>query len=142
MDSKTELADSETQLSMIEIGIVVRNLEQSTTFYGQFVGLEHEMDLEMASGATMRRMKKDRFTLKLLKYPVDPPHRSLGGGPTAATGIRYWTLIVDDLDAYVADARRLGIAIPMGPVESRPGIRIAMFEDPDGNWIELLERDL
>jgi predicted enzyme related to lactoylglutathione lyase len=25
------------------------------------------------------------------------------------------------------------------PTEIRPGVRIAMIEDPDGNWVELLE---
>ena len=32
-----------------------------------------------------------------------------------------------------------GYTIPMGPVEFRPGVRIMMVEDPDGNWLELVE---
>ena len=32
-----------------------------------------------------------------------------------------------------------GYNVPVAAREIRPGVRIAMVEDPDGNWVEFLE---
>jgi catechol 2,3-dioxygenase-like lactoylglutathione lyase family enzyme len=55
-------------------------------------------------------------------------------------GIRYLTVEVDDIDAVLSRARDAGQNVPFGPVDIAPGIQIAMVEDPDGNWFELVER--
>lgn len=124
----------------LELGIVVRDLDGVTPFYERVLGLEHEHDLTLRSGAVMRRMRHGASTIKLLKYPVDPPQRNHGGGPSTASGLRYWTLPVDRLDTFVARAEHHRAPVVLAPVESRPGVWIAMLEDPEGNWVELLER--
>lgn len=123
----------------IDLGMVVRDLEAMTAFYTDVIGLIHEEDVTMASGALMRRFRSGSSIIKLLKYPVDPPARGLGGGPSAATGLRYWTITVDQLDPYISRANTHGAAVVLGPVQARPGITIIMIEDPEGNWVELLE---
>ena len=55
------------------------------------------------------------------------------------SGIRYLTAVVDSIDAVVARARDAGRHIPVGPRDLAPEVRIAIIEDPDGNWFELVE---
>ena len=44
-----------------------------------------------------------------------------------------------DLDDLVDSCRDQGVTVKVPPQEVRPGVRIAMVEDPDGNWVEFLE---
>lgn len=84
---------------------------------------------EFAAGAT---------TLKLWQVDGLEAHT----GPIQAyAGVRYLTAVVDDMGAVLSRARAAGRNIPFGPVEIAPGIQIAMVEDPDGNWFELVEHN-
>ena len=66
--------------------------------------------------------------------PCQPRQRGLG----AQSGIRYFTISVRDLPGVVKklEAKGLTFAVPLR--EARPGVWIAMLEDPDGNTVELL----
>ena len=46
---------------------------------------------------------------------------------------------MSNLDSLVEQCAAAGCPVPVAPREIRPGTRIAMVEDPDGNWVELLE---
>ena len=61
------------------------------------------------------------------------------GGPRGASGIRYWTITVKDLEAMTETCRAAGYTVAVEPRDVRPGVRISMIEDPDGNWVEFLE---
>ena len=61
------------------------------------------------------------------------------GGIGGATGYRYWTLSVSNLDEATTEAEEAGRKVVISPREIRPGIKISMIEDPDGNWVELLQ---
>ncbi len=56
-----------------------------------------------------------------------------------ASGYRYWTISVSNLDELAQACEAAGYKIAVSPREIRPGIKITMIEDPDGNWVELLE---
>ena len=45
---------------------------------------------------------------------------------------------MSNLDELVAAAGDAGYKVVVGRTEIRPGISIAIIEDPDGNWVELL----
>ena len=55
-----------------------------------------------------------------------------GGGINAATGYRYWTISVSNLEAIVAEAKAAGYQVPWEPREIRAGVSVAMVEDPEG----------
>ena len=55
-----------------------------------------------------------------------------------ATGVRWITLDVDDIDAVMARCAGRPVQLPV--TELRPGLRVSIIEDPDGNAIELVER--
>lgn len=43
---------------------------------------------------------------------------------------------MNDIAAAVETCRAAGVKIAIPVTELRPGVTIAMVEDPDGNWVE------
>jgi uncharacterized glyoxalase superfamily protein PhnB len=48
-------------------------------------------------------------------------------------------MTVTNLDALVDSLKAAEVSVIIPVTELRPGIRIAMVADPDGNWVEFLE---
>ena len=76
----------------------------------------------------------------MVTFAQTPEQANPGGGINGATGYRYWTISVANLEAVVAEAKEAGYQVPWEPREIRAGVSVAMVEDPDGNWVELLQR--
>jgi predicted enzyme related to lactoylglutathione lyase len=87
----------------------------------------------------MHRFRLGDSLLKLLELSTVPEPRPAPGGMRGGSGYRFWTLWMNNLDELVEDAKARGSAVPSGPPEVRPGDRMAMVGDPDGNWVELIE---
>ena len=124
----------------LQVGIVPRDLETSLTFYRDVLGLPYTGTRPALEGRTLHLFALGDVVVKLLESPT-PPRATAGAGPYAErTGIRWVTLDVTDLDAVIArcDAARATIQMPL--VTIRPGVRVAIVEDPDGNAFELVER--
>ncbi|MEM1332517.1 MAG: VOC family protein [Actinomycetota bacterium] len=126
----------------IDLGIVITDSQRSLDFYCGLLGLEHVTDMPMpiAGGGTMHRIRCGDSVLKLVKL-LETPEPGASGGPGGATGLRYVTITVSNLEDSVAAARAAGHAVPHSPTVVRDGVTIAMIEDPDGNWVELLQHD-
>ncbi len=122
----------------IDLGIVVRDAAASVRFYRDIIGLEDRGEAPMPGGA-MHRLLCGTSLIKLLSLSRLPEAEAPPGGIGGASGYRYWTLTVTNLDEVTAAAEAAGHKVPVSPREIRPGIRISMIEDPDGNWVELLE---
>ena len=123
----------------IDIGIVVRDGDAAMKFYRDTLGLEHIADTPMPGGGTMHRLMCGTTLVKIVERDEPPEKADNPGGPGGASGIRYWTITIHDLDAMTAKFSDAGYTVPVAPREVRPGVRISMIEDPDGNWLELLE---
>ena len=123
----------------IDIGIVVRDGEAALKFYRDTLGLEHVADTPAVGGGTMHRLMCGTTLVKVIKHDNVPEKADNTGGPRGASGIRYWTITVKDLDGMTEKCRSAGYTVAIEPREVRPGVRISMIEDPDGNWVELLE---
>ena len=126
----------------IDLGIVITDSERSLDFYCGVLGLEHVVDMPMpiAGGGTMHRLQCGDTVLKLVNLTTTP-ERGRGGGPGGATGLRYFTITVSNLEEAVGAAEAAGVAVPLPATVVREGVTIAMLEDPDGNWVELLQID-
>lgn len=128
----------------VDIGISIRDSAKTLAFYCELLGLEHVMDMPMpggvAGGGMMHRVQCGATTLKFVKLDKVPPV-NVPSGPGAATGIRYLTIWVRNLRESVEAARAAGHVIALEPAEIRAGVTIAMIEDPDGNWVELLQNE-
>ena len=122
-----------------DVGLVTKNGDAMLEFYRDVVGLEFEATLALeASGiARMDRLLCNDSVLKLVTPTTDVP-AGPGGGIAGCTGLRYVTITVDDVYAAAADCEAAGAPVVWPPLERRPGVTIAMVEDPDGNWVEFI----
>ncbi|MBC7433768.1 MAG: VOC family protein [Rubritepida sp.] len=60
--------------------------------------------------------------------------------PAPYLGLEHLALVVDDLDAAVADLTAKGATLARPVSSPRPGVRICFVAAPDGAQVELLER--
>jgi glyoxylase I family protein len=125
----------------IELGIVTRDAGPMLEFYRDILGLEFEREVTMANGVHQTRLKCGPNIIKLIVYPKHPPKIDAPpGGVVGATGYRYWTIAINNLDEAIATCEAAGCKIPVPVMAIHDGIRISMVEDPDGNWVNLIQR--
>lgn len=126
--------------SAIDLGIVVSDGPRALLFYCDLLGLEHvgDMPMPIGGGGTMHRVQCGDSVLKLVAFDETPPAAAPGGIP-AALGLRYVTLIVSNLDEIIDACVAADVSIAVPATDLRPGIRIGIVEDPDGNWVEFVE---
>jgi catechol 2,3-dioxygenase-like lactoylglutathione lyase family enzyme len=55
-------------------------------------------------------------------------------------GFRYGTFVVKNLSELCAELKGKRVEFTITEKEVRPGVRIAMVKDPDGNIVEFVER--
>ena len=123
----------------IDLGIVTTNGDAALAFYRDTLGFRQEPDTPFPGGGTMHRLWCGDSLIKIVVPEQAPAARAAGGGPTGATGYRYWTISVSNLQELVEECRNEGYRIRVEPREVRAGVTIAMVEDPDGNWVEFLQ---
>jgi len=129
----------EVKKAAIDIGIVTNNLDAMLSFYKDTLGLEFEAAIDMPGGGVMNRFKVGDSVIKIIETDPKPTAVAAPGGIRGATGYRYWTITVGNLEACVQKATEDGAKIIVAAKVVRPGITIAIIADPDGNWVELLE---
>jgi glyoxylase I family protein len=123
----------------IDLGIVVSDAQASLGFYRDVLGLPLAGEMTMPGGATMYRLMCGTSMIKVVHHDKPLPAASPPGGIPGATGFRYFTMSVSNIqeitDACAASGRTVVVAVR----DLRPGVRISIVEDPDGNWVEFLE---
>jgi catechol 2,3-dioxygenase-like lactoylglutathione lyase family enzyme len=122
----------------VDLGIVVKDADAMVAFYRDVLGLEHVGEMPMPGGSTMHRLMCGTSLIKLVSHAKQPPAEAPPGGIQGATGYRYWTISVSNIEEVVADCEQAGRKVIVPVTELRPGITIAIVEDPDGNWVEFL----
>ena len=123
----------------IDLGIVMLDGEAALRFYRDTLGFEHEGDIPHPLGGTMHRLWCGDSLIKIMVPEEAPAERAAGGGIAAATGYRYWTITVTNIAELVDACKTGGYTVRVDPTEIRPGVTIAMVEDPEGNWVEFLQ---
>lgn len=123
----------------IDIGIVVRDAEAALHFYRDVLGFEHVGEMAMPGGGNMQRLMCGTSMVKLVSHGTAPEASNPKGGLNKATGVRYWTISVSNIDEIVKACEEAGNKIAVPITEIRPGVTIAMVVDPDGNWVEFLQ---
>jgi catechol 2,3-dioxygenase-like lactoylglutathione lyase family enzyme len=124
----------------IDVGIVVRDAEKCLPFYRDTLGLKFLFDFQRPTGSHMWQFAVGECVVKLVTHDPTPDAANPPGGSGGGTGLRYWTMGVDDIDAAIAPCEAAGAPIPLPVTQLMPGIRIAMIEDPEGNVVEFLEQ--
>lgn len=121
----------------IEIGVVVRDADRSLEFYRDILGLPYLGDLDFGV-ARMWRFQAGTSVLKLLRFHEEPTEAN-PPGEANATGYRYMSLFVSNIEDLVAEVAQFGGKVAIPVTEFQPGSRFAFVEDPEGNRIELLD---
>ena len=122
----------------IDLGIVVTDLDASLAFYRDTLGFIDAGEVPIPGGS-MRRLMCGTSTIKLLSPGRTPPAVAPPGGIQGATGYRYWTITVTNLADLVDQCATAGYVVAIPVTELRPGVTIAIVEDPDGNWVEFVQ---
>ncbi len=129
----------ELQKDSIDLGIIVRDGEKAMAFYRDTLGFNHEGDMKMGGGSVMHRLRCGTSLIKVIETGEPLENNPAPGGITGGTGYRYWTISVSNLVELVKECADKGYTVAWEPREIREGVTVAMVEDPDGNWVELLQ---
>ena len=132
-------------------GFVVKNGEESTAFYRDVVGLSLIRAYErMGTGidqvvgyenAHLSAAILDiggGHILELIQY-VNPRSEDRPTEERNVLGATHLALLVADIHALYARLAEKGGQVMNPPAELEPGRIACYLQDPDGNWIELLE---
>ena len=127
------------QKPAIDIGIIAKDIDAMMKFYGESLGLELEATIPMPGGGAMNRFKVGDSIIKVIELDPAAPAEAPPGGIRGASGYRYWTIHVPNLEEVVnrIDSEGHKVVVPAKVI--REGITIAIVADPDGNWVELLQ---
>jgi predicted enzyme related to lactoylglutathione lyase len=123
-----------------EVGLVSPT-ERLVGFYRDVFELTVLEPRHMPTG-TVHRLGHNDAILKVM-VPATPPAAPAPALPQfwAASGLRFFTLWVDDLDGVIERCSSGGGTITLGPIDLRPGVRTMLVHDPEGNVIEVMQDD-
>ena len=121
----------------LDLGVIVSDIKASLNFYQNILGLEFVGITSLWFG-TMHRLRFGTSDFKLIEPKSVPPQGIIG--LENQLGFRYVTFVIDNLSQLCSDLKNEGIEFALPETETRPGVRIAMVKDPDGNIVEFVER--
>ena len=121
----------------VDIGIFVSDIKKSLEFYQGTLGLEKTEELATGFG-TLHRLRFGTSDVKLMDPKKVPPAGAIG--LEKQLGIRYLTFVIHDLTGLCTELKGKGVEFTIPETQIRPGTRIAMVKDPDGNIVEFVER--
>ena len=121
----------------LDIGILVSDIKASLNFYQNILGLKFVEELSGSFG-TMYRLRFGSSDFKLIDPKTRAPKGSIG--IESQLGFRYVTFVIRNLSKLCAELLSNGVEFVVREKEARPGVRIAMVKDPDGNIVEFVER--
>jgi catechol 2,3-dioxygenase-like lactoylglutathione lyase family enzyme len=121
----------------LDLGVIVSDIKASLNFYQNLLGLEFVGITPLWFG-TMHRLRFGTSDFKLIAPKTMPPQGAVG--LENQLGFRYVTFVIENLSEICNDLQKLGVEFTIPERELRPGVRIAMVKDPDGNIVEFVER--
>ena len=121
----------------LDLGIIVSDIKASLNFYQTILGLEF-VGITPVWFGTMHRLRFGTSDFKLIQPNTVPGRGAVG--VEKQLGFRYVTFVVKNLSELCGELKGKGIEFTVPEKEVRPGTRIAMVKDPDGNIVEFVER--
>lgn len=111
--------------------------EDMYAFYGKILGFTQSANFKLGGNVGMAWFQVGDAQLKLTG--VVPNRQYYHGGISEATGVRLLTFFFPDQDALIQRFRAQGLPAPVfRPVANSNGVRSALVQDPDGQWVELV----
>ena len=116
-------------ITQLAVSMAVRSLSEHRRFYGDILGFAEQ---PWSRGAAFRLGDSLLLLAEDSAATLDPVRQ--------ATGWRYITLQIADIDTVHDELQRKGVREGLAPITLGDVARISMILDPDGNWIELSRR--
>ena len=129
-------------LSMLHTGFVVSDLAESVTFYRDVVGLKVVAERERDGGPITEIVGYDNAHLKIALMQMDdvrPEGESRHTNERNAQGSTHLAFSVANIEETFELMLSRGAHKLNSPVEIGDGRKICYLQDPDGNWLELIE---
>jgi catechol 2,3-dioxygenase-like lactoylglutathione lyase family enzyme len=123
----------------IDIGIVTVNKESVLNFYENILGFNNETQIPFPGLGTVNKLSYGIGYIKILVLDNDPLNDNPVGDFSTSNGIRYITINLSNLDEMINLCNDNGINIINPGTTIRPGVEVALIQDPDGNTIELMQ---
>ena len=138
---------------MNHTGFVVKNLETSVEFYSEVVGLRVVAQREIEGASISQIVGYEHSHIKLGMLGIDqdgghilelieylhPPSTERPTQERAVLGASHLAFNVTDIEGTFQRLLANGAIRLNAPVEVAPGRVVCYLQDPDGNWIELIE---
>lgn len=133
-------------------GFVVKNLKESLKFYQGVMGMNLAKRIERTGipisqvvgyenchlQIALLNVNDDGHMLELLQY-VHPPSADRPTEERAVLGGSHLSFEVDDIHQTYRELLVKGVSIINPPVDVAPGRTACYLQDPEGNWLELME---
>jgi|TARA_B100001996_G_scaffold88884_1_gene65942 catechol-2,3-dioxygenase len=123
----------------IDIGIVTSNKESILNFYENILGFTNEVQIPFPGLGTVNKISYGIGYIKVLVLDDKPSNTSPIGDFSTSNGIRYITINLSNLDELITICSKNNVAIINSGMTIRPGVTVALIQDPDGNLIELMQ---
>ena len=136
---------------MNHTGFVVRDIDKSLEFYRDVAGLEVVRTVDRDGGPISELLGYDHVhltgailsvgnghLLELLQY-LQPEGEDRHSEERSTLGASHLAFDVDDIEQTYQDLISRGAQKLNPPVEMQPGRKACYLQDPDGNWLELIE---
>ncbi len=120
----------------VDVGLLISDISASLHFYKDLLGLALIETAPVRLG-TLYRLRFGTSDFKLIEAKPAPPKGP--AGLETQLGFRYITFPIQNLAEISARLKENKVEF-ISERELRPGVRIALVKDPEGNVIELLER--
>jgi catechol 2,3-dioxygenase-like lactoylglutathione lyase family enzyme len=145
--------DNQETTSAFDLGLVVSDADKSLAFYRDVLGLVYGSGIPINDGAMFHQLVSGSSTLKIIAPATAPaicsaPGRGQSGLDPESTmraimqgaGFRFLTIYTSDIQEIAARCAAAGhsMVVPLQEQSYAPGTFLAIVEDPDGNWVELL----
>ena len=129
----------------VDVAITCSNFEESLHFYRDVLGFEIVVDTEISSEIATRlgvaprgfhqvRLQAGDSLIKLMDIESPPPPAPHG----FASGVRWITVYVEDIDSTIAELKEKGVEFLADPVRGQHAAAVAAIA-PDGILVEFAQ---
>ncbi len=117
------------------VAVVTTDVEEAAKFYTETLGFRELRRLETDHSGTIVFVGMGGTEVELFEGGTPRPPSGQND-----VGYSHICLTVDDVDAECDRLKGIGVTLDMEPTTVEAGLRIAFFQDPFGNRIELMQR--
>ena len=121
--------------------VSVSDLEASSRWYAEKLGLEVVMNVPRTDGVAVRVLEGGGLIVELIQHDGAVPAPCAATNPAMCHGVFKAGVLVKDLDKTLDKLRERGVDIAFGPFPAQTNQRAnAIIRDNAGNLIQLFER--